>query len=137
VGKLSRDKGASHERKTAAALRNIFPGAKRMVQAPTYESRIEEPDVEAGPLDIECKHKKNVSRPAAIREAKQHCREGRVWATVTREHGALVSDTEITMPLEAFIEICSELIEIDPAHADLITKKWWDERIKKWKEENG
>lgn len=129
MGKLSRNKGASHERKTAVALRGIFPGAKRTRQGPTYEMRIEEPDVEAGPFDIECKHKKNVSRIAAVREAKQHCREGRVWATVVREHGALVSDTEIAMPLHAFVQLCQELIELDPTKAIQLTAKWWEGKI--------
>lgn len=106
-GKHARRKGSTFERYVAQRLREVFKGAKRKRQSNTYDNRIEEPDVEAGPFDVECKHKKNVSRKAAVDEARLHARLGRHWCAVIREHGS--QDVEITMELTPFLDLCQLL----------------------------
>lgn len=109
MSKLSRNKGAAFERFVARKLRPIWSGAKRFRQSNTFDNTVDGPDVEAGPFDIECKHRKNVSRPAAIREAKEHARAGKQWATVIREHGQREADVTITLPLDVFVSLLQDV----------------------------
>jgi len=68
MGKAERTKGHNFERLVANIFKPYFGGARRGIQ---YRDGSDAPDVVEAPWWIECKHQKNVSIKAALRQAKE------------------------------------------------------------------
>ena len=68
MGKRERDKGNGYEREVAEMLREVWPDARRGIGQARAAGEI--PDVTKTPYWWETKHRKAISVPAAVRQAK-------------------------------------------------------------------
>lgn len=116
TGKKSREKGKRFERHLALIYREVFEGTKRTGwmqsddrAAPGATAIGDFPDVVAGPLDIEAKHKKTHDTWGAMNQAIETARPGQIPTLVMkRKRGepvlvvrTLEDDLEIMKALKA------------------------------------
>jgi hypothetical protein len=99
-GASSRTKGHNFEREVAKQLREIYPDARRGLQ---YQDGTGCPDVVGTPFHVECKVGKKPNIRAALRQAKNDCKDDSlVCIAVTREDR---KEPTVTLDWTHFLEI--------------------------------
>ena len=106
MGLMSRRKGKAHERDVANRFKRVVPEAKRGISQARGGGK-ESPDVEIPHLHIECKHRKQVSLYATMKQARQDCRGDKKPAGVVRLNRQ--PDLPV-MYLEDFIDLFGEFL---------------------------
>ena len=103
-GRTSRRKGAQYERDVAAQLREALPHLADHIRRGIGQARSgsEVPDVDGVPgVWLECKHRKNISAEAALRQAEE-ATDGRLPVAICkRDH----QDAYVVMRLPVFLSL--------------------------------
>lgn len=99
MSKLSRDKGAAYERLVAKMLAIVWPASARGLKQCRDAS--EDPDVTGTPFWVECKHQRNVSIQAALKQGEE-ATDGRPVVVVTRNNRG---PDMVTMRLTDWIDL--------------------------------
>lgn len=97
-GKSSRNSGHGFERKTASAIRHLWPEARRV---PQYEAKGQGPDVDGTPYWIECKFGLSPPIRGAVLQAKEKTDGRPILAVTKKKH----EETLVTMTWSHWLEL--------------------------------
>lgn len=113
MGKYERRRGATFELEVAAALRRVYPNAKRGIGQARNGGDV--PDVDGTPWWVECKRGASCSAHAAIAQARANRElsakaggryaEGNAIAVLRRDNEKAI----VVLDLETFIALCHHL----------------------------